>query len=102
MGSFSDALIMKGVKKGFAKGRAKGRAEGLDEGLAKGLVKGRAEERVRVQSSTIRQVMQFKFGGVTDEQMQTLLRYCDDDNLLTRILQAESLEGLLMSLKEQP
>ncbi len=89
MGSFSDALIMKWEKKGFA--------EGFAEGLAKGLAKGRAE----VQSSNIRQAMQFKFGGVTDEQMQTLLRYCDD-NLLTRILQAESLEGLLESLQAQP
>ncbi len=94
MGSFSDALIMKWVKKGRAEGHAEGHAEGLDEGLAKG--------RAEVQSSDIRQVMQFKFGGVTDEQMQTLLRYCDDDNLLTRILQAESLEGLLESLQEQP
>ncbi len=106
MGSFSDALIMKGVNKGFAKGRAEGRAEGhaegLDEGLAKGRAEGCAEERVRVQSSIIRQAMHFKFGGVTDEQMQTLLRYCDDDNLLTRILQAESLEALLMSLQAQP
>ncbi len=82
MGSFSDALIMKGIKKG--------RAEGC------------AEERVKIQSSIIRQAMHFRFGGVTDEQMQTLLQYCDDDNMLTRILQAESLEGLLASLKEQP
>ncbi len=86
MGSFSDALIMKAMKRGRAEGHAEGHAEG----------------RAEVQSSNIRQAMHFKFGGVTDEQMQTLLRYSDDDNLLTRILQAESLEGLLMSLKEQP
>ncbi len=90
MGSFSDALIIDAMSKGREKWMEKGRAEG------------RAEERVKVQSSNIRQVMHFKFGDVAEEQMQTLLRYCDDDNLLTRILQADSLEGLLTALKEQP
>ncbi len=102
MGSFSDALIMDAMNEGRVEGRAEGRAEGLAEGLAKGLAKGRAEEHVKVQSSNIRQVMQFKFGGVTDEQLHTLLQHCGDDNLLTRILQADSLEALLKSLKAQP
>ncbi len=90
MGSFSDALITKAMNKGREEWMEKGRAEG------------RAAERVKIQSSIIRQAMHLRFGGVTEEQMQTLLRYCGDDNLMTRILQADSLEGLLMSLKEQP
>ena len=63
------------------------------------LDEGRAEGKQQNQNDAIRQVLRFKFSTFTDKQFAAIFRHCDEDNLLTRILQADTLEGLLNELR---
>ena len=63
--------------------------------MAEGIVKGQTEERL----NNIKQVLYGKFSGITAEQVEAVLKYRDEPDLFARIIKADTIEGLLQSLR---
>ena len=78
----------------YSQGRLAGRTEGLAEGRAEGKTAGRSEERL----SIIQQVLYGKFGDISDEQFEAVLKHSDEQDLFVRIIRANTIEELLQSL----
>ena len=78
----------------YSQGRLAGRTEGLAEGRAEGKTAGRSEERL----SIIKQVLYGKFGDISAEQFEAVLKHRDEQDLFVRIIKVNTIEELLQAL----